>query len=436
MSVGTRSVFCLSLSSTAMVCAVFLSTSLAPLGTRASSDTEETGESVPADFSGALEELLAAIEVEENRQGRPTEDLSRLLGALGRYYQDMGNYELAAEPLARSLEILRIHRGLSSLDQASLIGAVMLNAENMGNFEIVRQLEERLIALAADNPEDIRAVALYEEIADRQVAAFERFLDTGTPFNVEINDRVRESYSVNPLFDERGAALAELGRARTNYALATTLIRAGHPDARPRLPGLEEKLVRSYFLEATLRGAMTPGTAYRLGVQSYLRVIEDGAPASRSLALTHTALADWHMLFSRYRPAREHYRQSWGILGDERGDPELLAQLFDPVVPVRLPAFGPDFEPVGESDSPLLAVVIVEVSSYGKASVAEILVDGEDAPPRDLELQIRRAFGRHRFRPRIEAGQPAENGRFTVRYPVAGPEILTEPVPESTQPGD
>ena len=379
-------------------------------------DSESANVAAPDDWAASVEQLLSAIETEESRNAPPTEALGRERLALGRLYEQQDEYDLAAAQFDRALEIIRARTGFNALEQAPIFREMIPNAENRGDFE----LEERLVALAAANADDPRAVGLYEEIADRQVAAFLRFQQQGTPFNVNVNERVRATYKVNPLFDERSAALAELERARENYAEAAALIRGGL-DGGSELEALETKLVRTYYVEATLRNAMPPEAAYRSGEKIYRRMLaekEAGSESAQSLASTLVALADWHLLFEHPRPAFERYRQAYDLLAAEPDAAELLSRLFVPEVPVRLPVFGANPLPAQPSDTGTEYLeVVVEVSEQGHAEATEVSAGGRDVP-RDIENEIEREFVRGRFRPLFVDGDIAKNGRFHLRYPI------------------
>jgi hypothetical protein len=66
---------------------------------------------------------------------------------------------------------VRFNYGLKSLHQAPLIEQLIRNEEARGNDAVAWDLEQELLGLARRNPDDLRTVPIFHEIAQRGLSA-------------------------------------------------------------------------------------------------------------------------------------------------------------------------------------------------------------------------------------------------------------------------
>jgi hypothetical protein len=372
-----------------------------------------------------LDRYLDAIETEQSRNGPHSRALIEQLVALGFAYQERSQHTLAVEALSLALQTTRVNDGLYSLEQLPLLQQLTTSESARGNEPGVAELEDRMLALARQHPDDPRSAAVFRDAADRQMATYERYRKYGAP--PEFSVGVSAVGGIPGLGPGGGNARTRmLHRAQRNYSAAIQSILRGDGPANPELPALERALIRSYYRETSddrappQRRRRPLHSTYQLGRESYRRLIvyrTVGAGSDANAALEFARglieLADWDLLNSHNALALAGYEQAHELLTTEGVSDKAIAALFTPETPVLLPAFMPSPLVSAEPDAGTGRVdVAFELGRYGTTHRIEIL----DVSGTTAEAASKYAFrfiAGNRFRPRIVGG---ESGRSTPYY--------------------
>jgi tetratricopeptide (TPR) repeat protein len=123
----------------------------------------------------ALREVAEKISEVQSQYGPHSPDLIDPLTALGLFYQENGNLDLAAAAVEQARLVVRVNYGLYSLEEAPLIRQLIHNEEAKGNFEVAWDLEQKLLTLARRHPNDLRTVPILRQIADKRMDVLERY---------------------------------------------------------------------------------------------------------------------------------------------------------------------------------------------------------------------------------------------------------------------
>jgi len=191
-----------------------------------------------------------------------------------------------------------------------------------------------------------------------------------------------------------------------------------------RLVELETRLIESYYTEASaadLRGRREG--LFRLGRTSYQRLLryaiktDDVDVATQAMV----GLADWHLLFHRNATALQLYSDAWQAMLELGVDEDRLEEIFNPEVPVVLPAFQPNplaRSPAdGSASRPADAYLNVKLvmSRYGRSRLRDLSISPDPAEE-TIEDRIRRIVSRSRFRPLVIDGEAQHTAEFEFRY--------------------
>ena len=107
------------------------------------------------------------------------------LTALGLLYDERGEHALATAAFERAQGIVRVNYGLRSLDQAPLIQQLIRGAEVRGYTATAWYLEQELLNLVRQNPDDLRTVPILHELADKRMEVLRRY-DVGEELPLQI----------------------------------------------------------------------------------------------------------------------------------------------------------------------------------------------------------------------------------------------------------
>ena len=374
-------------------------------------ETGATGSGEDVDV--VTQPLLQSIEQEEARNGPFSRNLIDLLTSLGLAYQEHDRHDLALGMFDRALFLTRFNDGLFGLDQAALVKRLIASEIAIGRVSSAAALEERLLELARRSPLDPRASQIFREAAERELGYYERYLRGETPPGITI-------------FEVQGwqqAAAASVWGARQYYNAAKFALLGNPAEHQAELAELEERLARTYYLEASARHRWYRGPGdmlYGLGLGSYQRRLgyaQAGSSTAADYARSLVELADWSLLFSRNGTAVKRYAEAHALLVEQRAPAAAFEQLFPADIPVFLPTF----------ESPLAGAAILgsggyidvdfEIGRYGQPrNVKIVAVAGEDAAATSKELAAAINNGRFRPSPRADAERWTA---YRVRYSLA-----------------
>jgi hypothetical protein len=215
-----------------------------------------------------------------------------------------------------------------------------------------------------------------------------------------------------------------LQQARRNYAAAIRSVIRSDGFANPELPGLEQQLVRTYYLEYSTGDASREREEqlYRLGRQSYRRMVvyrTVGPAAAVEFARALIELADWDLLFSHNGKALDGYAEAYDVLATAGLPNESIAALFAPEAPVLLPVFLPNPLATAASQNAAEHVdVAFELGRFGTTHKVEI-VAASDSAASAAERDALRFLAGNRFRPHIIAGESGRSAPYNLRYYVS-----------------
>ena len=142
------------------------------------------------------------------------------------------------------------------------------------------------------------------------------------------------------------------------------------------------------------------------------------------LAQAMLELADWFLMFEKYRRATSLYHRVWELMAD---DPPLRARTFAAPTPLYLPLPRAPGKPDGSVAAPREGVVelAIDVDERGFASGLTTL---RSEPEDMMDFRVRRAVRRARYRPAFDGETPraSTDVRVThtfVYYPAAGDQL-------------
>ncbi|HZL92874.1 MAG TPA: hypothetical protein VFB99_04495 [Vicinamibacterales bacterium] len=419
------------------------------------------------------QQLIGEIETILSRDGPHSADLLAPLTSLALLYQESDDHGRALVTIERALETVRFNDGLHALEQVPLIRQRIRSEEARGNDVAVWELEQELLMLARRNRDDLQAVPVLREIADRQMHVLGRYLNGETPPQVFLGCFYQEWPKGNCDSGSRKTVVqGMLGEAQRNYADAiAVLLRNGRYDS-PELRALELTLLRGVdsmrafnegrrssrqvpmvpehmpasFVEPW-RGRIEPIVAlaewrmpgepstedssgrsralrhlelmspYQRGRQSLLRLyayeVASGAPLLNQAAAA-VSIADWDLLHSFNSVAVRGYTATRTAF-DKIGAAALIEQLFTPPTPVVLPTFQPN--PLAPDETrPATGHIDVafDITKYGCPRGVRIL-DSANAAEGAAD-NLARLINRNRFRPRLTDGRFADVTPVVFRY--------------------
>ena len=189
------------------------------------------------------------------------------------------------------------------------------------------------------------------------------------------------------------------------------------------LPYPDERPLEGDSLDSDAQGNFVTKHAhimdpYHRGRQSLRRLYAYTAASEGTLLQQADAvvqLADWDLLYSHNSQAIESYELAHTMLEQEGAAEASVEQLFDPLMPVVLPAFQPN--PLARDATRAETGYIdvgFEITKYGRSRAVEILGDANatHAAKQDLVALVRSS----RYRPRLTEGAFADAAPVRVRY--------------------
>jgi hypothetical protein len=122
---------------------------------------------VPA-FDDQQRQILDKLEQIQSRDGPYSPALLDELKALIGLYLESKEHVLSLVAIDRALQVVRANSGLYSLEQVPLLWQRIASEEAIGNDAEVWDLEQELLTLARRHPDNLEAVPVLRQMADRQ----------------------------------------------------------------------------------------------------------------------------------------------------------------------------------------------------------------------------------------------------------------------------
>lgn len=276
----------------------------------------------PAD--DALPTIVAQVEEVQQLHGVDSPELIEPLTALGLFYQEQGERDLAAATFERARALVRVTYGLFSLLEAPLLRQLIFAEAAKGNVELAWYTEQKLLTIARRAPNDLRSVPILREIADRRMEVLRRYESGERPREIILGCYYDDDQNDGGQYCHAGSrrvAIASLRaevaglRAEADEVVARYERWTSSPCERPQMPEIaqEQDLSKSASELAEAEAA-----GYLNGMSDYVACLDvkhahaasTSAPASELTALT----AERSAAIAEQREARSAFEQRFGGL--------------------------------------------------------------------------------------------------------------------------
>jgi tetratricopeptide (TPR) repeat protein len=353
--------------------------------------------------------IVATIRTRQTQDGPFSPDLVGPLTALGLLYYEEGDHDLAAAANERAMQVVRANFGLYAFEQAPLIRQSIHNEEARGANAAAWNLERELLNVISRHPDDLRAVPLLREVADKRMDLLRRFSAGEFPPEIFLGCFYRSDIGSCTAGSRGVAKRSILWAAQRNYLAAIgVLVRQGLFSSE-ELRELEMILLRSSAAHGN----------YGIGAQSLRRLLTyDAASAEPALSQLDSLvqIADWELLYKKYGAALDIYEQAHRQLIDLGAAQAEIDEIFSPEIPAVLPVFLPN--PLVSVETPAsigYVDVAFRVTRYGRSRHVEILDTSKNAT-RAAKRRLARQIARMRFRPRLIDDRIATTSPIVIRY--------------------
>jgi hypothetical protein len=405
------------------------------------------------------ERIVEQIGAAQEDEGLRSPSLISMLTDLGLFYQEEGDYALAAVALQEARHVVRVNFGLHTLEQLPLIEQALENAQAVGDIPMVQALEEEMLDLAKRHPDDLRTASIYRDAGRRRMDILRRLM---------AGDMPPEVYPEAGLWDvSKKAVMMDLvTQAQIHFTHAAEVILRNGLYSSGELRDLEMQIVRAsdLFRErrelstysihrdyhtvvfdlvlevrssivSDLAGATGPDdpawgfpfdgrtSRYELGRDSYRRLIAYAEAASELLPAdayawqaridAYLQLADWDLLYSRNAVAFDEYAQVHAMLESTDAAEPLIAAIFAPPLPVVLPTFVPN--PLWTLESARYIDVTFDITKFGESRRVDVAGAAGDVS-REEKAELVALIKASRFRPRVADGELGRTSPVTLRY--------------------
>jgi hypothetical protein len=403
-----------------------------------------------AEVDRQLESLNEAV---AQHGERARESLDPLL-ALAELYQQRGEPTLETAALEQAIHILRVNSGLYALDQADAVESLMTSREAAGQHAAAATLGDYLQELVTRNPDDPRVAGILTGLADAEMDAARRLLNTPPPLDFHVTMEASAGWAPAPptiqspaaktVMDARrhyelglGAGYARAQPTVKNPALKALLDARGHYEeaieagrrdgsvSGAELLALQDRLVDtlyfelwhrpqlSYYEEPELRVRAVFSDAVIEALTAKVDYSESFGGASVDVAKARIELGDWYLMFRNTATALDQYEQAYESLQKDGVPPDTIRAIVSPPIPARLPAVaGPGAD---SARTPRGYVDAAVTTRFGTVTDVDILA-ASPGTANAIEKHLRQYISRSHFRPRFVDGQPARSDRFTARF--------------------
>jgi tetratricopeptide (TPR) repeat protein len=374
-----------------------------------------------------MQDYSAGIARTELQGGAWDQSLVEQLSALGGLQQQQGDHQTAIETLSRAMHVNRINAGLHTLDQVPVVEQMIDSYMALGDWENVDLYQNYLyfVQHKAFGGNDPRLIPVLHDLGQWNIEAFG--IGFGEPLGVRLS-RAQLLFGtaasmVGIHFGRNDERYVSYLRSLANSAYLVAL----HPDymreiGRPEYRSQQDILWR----QLNAPGRREP-RGFQVGLDALQEIVDyyrDLGESRYALAEALVNLADWHLMFDRYRTAEEHYAQAWAILEESENSAELLAQLFGQVVPIPTFASLPNNLLIGSTASQErvalqqdYADVRLDLTDDGAPRNVEVISPETEANSQQLS-RLRREVRLSVFRPQIVDGEmvASEGHLFRYRY--------------------
>ncbi len=377
------------------------------------------------DQARVIEDYSRAISSIERQGGAWDQMLVEELTALGALQQQQGQHLEATESLTRALHVNRINSGLHAIDQVPVVEQLIESYLALGDWANVDLYQNYLyyVQHRAYGGNDPRLIPVLNSLGLWNIEAFN--LGFGEPLGIRLSTAQllfdSAARMVGTYFGSQDERLVPYLR---NIAKSAYLV-SQYPDYMREVDGPEYRASQQDFGRQLGFERLRNPRGFGAGREALLEVVEyyQAQPgAEYELAEAVANLADWNLIFERYRRAEELYGEAWRILADLENSEELLGRLFGQVIPIPTFAHLPTNLLLGASDSQDklglhhdYADLRMDVGQDGAPRRIEVISEENDANDRQLS-RLRREVRDTVFRPLIVDGEIRESSGHVFRY--------------------
>jgi len=367
----------------------------------------------------AAAQYRTAIETIEAREGAYGSGLTQSLMSLGQVLQKQGDHENAVDAFKRAMHLNRINEGLYNLGQVPILEELIESEIAQENWEDANDKHQYLFWLHRRNfgDTDYRLLPVIEKLSSWHLNIYTLNLSEGLHqhlvsahalFRLAVNI-IDNSYGQNDLRLVKSLR----GLTATNYYLrqfrAEESMKLTHTSARGgSTPTAQE---RAKLDQYTIN-------SYASGKRAMTRIVDvlDSNPEvlPSAAAKAKVGLADWYLLFDKWKSAQETYQEAYNELVASDADPRIIKSLFGrPVALPDMPLLVTEIKKTTK-DTPYVLVTF-DVTSYGRAKNVNIIESFPDDQMR-LRSKVRRSLKAAKFRPRFENGEAVLTEQLRHRY--------------------
>lgn len=373
------------------------------------------------------EQLIEQIETEQERYAR---DLVEPLLLQGDALVGLGNLELALESYSRAVHVQRVNDGLYAPDQVSAV-----------------YREANVLKL----------LGLTDEASDREEYAYTVLTRSFGPLSPKLlpglyhladwHNRTRNIYEARDLY-RRAINIIEANYADNSSLLIDPLVGLARTYFREAFPPFfaadsAESLNPPEFRSAppaNFPGANRPRPTrvnnYSAGERALERVVRirsaqpDSSAAERSDAFLK--LADWHLLFEKYRDAHRLYLEAQAVLAedDEARSIRLLAEPTLLHFPRPTNPRPPPPQSRGDEKTGFVEV-IVNVTARGTVNSVRAVAS---EPAGLMDFRVRKSIRSARYRPAMLDGNLVGQEDLKYRYEFTYFETVSEAEAAGSEP--
>jgi hypothetical protein len=377
------------------------------------------------DQARIIEDYASAINDIERQGGAWDQLLVEELTALGALQQQQGQHLQATETLTRALHVNRINSGLHAIDQVPVVEQLIESYLALGDWANVDLYQNYLyyVQHRAYGGNDPRLIPVLNTLGLWNIEAFN--LGFGEPLGIRLSTAqllfASAARMVGTYFGSEDERLVPYLR---NIARSAYLV-SQYPDYMREVDGPEYRASQQDLGRQLGFDRLRNPRGFGAGREALLEVVEyfQVQPgAEYELAEAVANLADWNLIFERYRRAEELYGEAWKILAEQENSEELLERLFGQVIPIPTFAQLPTNLLLGASDSQDklglqhdYADVRMDVGQDGAPRRVEVITEENEANDRQLS-RLRREVRDTVFRPLIVGGEIRESSGHVFRY--------------------
>ncbi len=366
------------------------------------------------DTGSDISAWYAALETAEMRAGAYDDALTEPLLGLATALQARGKHREALAMFKRGAHLTRINDGLYSSRQIPLLRGEIASLVASGDYARADDRQRYLYRVQLRRGErGERLAEAFMEQAEWQYQAyrlrlenegFERLISMADFYRAALRDVEQHEGDNSPGLLRPLQGLLQAQYLITQYDLRT-LAQAPVEDIRAR-----QNFYRfaAYQNQSYTTGHSIIQAMHDIGMQG-----QDAEQRALNSARTLTMLGDWHLWNDQWQSAELAYGQAWTELAGLDDAQEQSSALFG--MPVALPdIYGLEPLPPEAEGRPETVQLAFGVSERGRTRNLRRLDENDELDGRAFRLM--RTLRTTRFRPRLEAGQPAETQQIVKAF--------------------